>query len=508
MGLVALVAGVIVGWVISKRGPAGGDGEARELLEAARAEAETTKRDAELEAKDLLFKMKSEAEREAKERLEALKSERKSLVERKQGIESEQRKLESRAKDLEKKAGELEKREKAAEANSARSREMVQKAERRIEELAKLTPEQAKEMLIEQVKADAQAAAAAEVKRIEDETERTARERATNIIAMAIQRHASEYVGERTVAVVQLPSDDLKGRIIGREGRNIRALEAATGVDLIVDDTPEAVILSCFNPVRREVARLTLTRLLTDGRIHPSRIEEVVKRATDEVEAICKEAGEQAVFDLGLHRVHPELVRLLGQLKFRSSYAQNLLAHSVEVAYIAGIMASELGLGVKQARRAGLLHDIGKAIDHEVEGTHATIGANIAKKYGESPKVQHAIAAHHGDVEPQSVLAHIVDAANQLSSRRPGARRQKLHSFVQRLDDIEKLCKNYAGVERAYAIQAGREVRVIVQKDDVSDEMAVLMSKDLARQIEDQMTYPGQIKVCVIRETRASDLAR
>jgi ribonuclease Y len=307
--------------------------------------------------------------------------------------------------------------------------------------------------------------------------------------------------------VVQLPNDDMKGRIIGREGRNIRALEAATGVDVIIDDTPEAVILSCFNPVRREVARLALTRLISDGRIHPSRIEEVVKRCEDEVDAGCKEAGEQVVFDLGLHRVHPELVKRLGQLRFRASYAQNLLQHSAEVGYTSGIIAAELGFGVKLARRAGLLHDIGKTVDHEVEGSHAKVGADLARKYGESPKVVHAVAAHHDEEEPTHVLDLIVSAANRLSSQRPGARRERLHTYVQRLDDLERLCKDLKGVDKVYAIQAGREVRIIVDNDAISDEQAIILSKDIAKKVEEELTYPGQIKVCVIRETRSGATA-
>jgi ribonuclease Y len=310
------------------------------------------------------------------------------------------------------------------------------------------------------------------------------------------------------VAVVQLPNDDMKGRIIGREGRNIRALEAATGIDLIIDDTPEAVIISCFNPVRREIARLALTRLIADGRIHPTRIEEVVAKCTDEVDQQCKEAGEQAIFDLGLHRVHPELVKMLGRLRFRAAYAQNLLLHSLEVGFLAGVMAGELGLNVKLARRAGLLHDIGKAVDHEIEGPHAVVGAGITKKYGENPKVVQAIAAHHGDEPPQTALDHIVDAANRLSAQRPGARRELLQSYVTRLDDLEKLCLSYPGVGRAFAIQAGREVRVLVENAEVTDEQAILLSKEIARRVESELSYPGQIRIAVIRETRAVDYAK
>jgi ribonuclease Y len=310
------------------------------------------------------------------------------------------------------------------------------------------------------------------------------------------------------VSVVSLPSDELKGRIIGREGRNIRALEAATGIDLVIDDTPEAVIVSCFNPLRREIAKLALTRLIADGRIHPTRIEEVVARCTEEVEAQCRDAGEQAVFDLGLHKMHPELIKAIGRLKFRSSYGQNLLQHSIEVGQLAGLMAGELGLHVKLARRAGLLHDIGKGIDQEIEGSHAAVGAQLAKKLNEPAQVVAAIAAHHGEEAHASVLSHIIDAANVLSGQRPGARQELLASYVQRLHDLEKLAQSFAGVEKAYAILAGREVRVIVENARVSDEQAAMLAKDIARRIEDQATYPGQVRVAVIRETRSTDYAR
>lgn len=512
MAALGAVLGALLGFVLGRRreeaNASSANEQADQLLTAANTEAEALRRNAELEAKELLLKARTEAEEEARRRTSQFEEQRKNAVKQEEELQLRDDGLRDREKDLTRKEKDVERKEQSAEVNAKAAKELQEKAKGKLEELARLTPEEARERLIEQVREEARRAAAAEVRRIEDETTALAKERSTTIIATAIQRYASEYVGERTVAVVQLPNDDMKGRIIGREGRNIRALEAATGVDLIIDDTPEAVILSCFNPVRREVARLALTRLIADGRIHPSRIEDVVRRAEDEVAGSSKEAGEQAVFDLGLHRVHPELIKLLGELRYRSSYAQNLLLHSIEVGYISGLIAAELGLGVKQARRAGLLHDIGKALAHEVEGSHATVGAGLAKKYGESPKVVHAIAAHHGEVTAQSVLAHIVDAANQLSARRPGARRERLGSYVQRLQDLEALCKDHDGVERAYAIQAGREVRVIVENSKIDDDMVVMLSKDIARRVEDELAYPGQIKVCVIRESRASDVAQ
>jgi len=345
------------------------------------------------------------------------------------------------------------------------------------------------------------------IKKIENEAKEEADRKAKKILATAIQRYAADYVAERTVSVVQLPSEEMKGRIIGREGRNIRALEAATGIDLIIDDTPEAVILSGFNPVRREVARLSLLKLITDGRIHPARIEDVVKKVTQEVDTVIKEAGEQAAFDLGVHGINGELIMTLGRLKFRTSYTQNVLQHSIEVGFLAGVMAAELGLKEKLARRMGLLHDIGKAIDHEVEGPHAVIGAKLAKKMGESQQVVNAIAAHHEDIPPVTVYDILVQAADGLSGARPGARKELLENYVKRLEDLEAIAKSFRGVDGAYAIQAGRELRVIVESNKVSDEEAILVSRDIVKKIEEALTFPGQIKVTVIRETRAVEYA-
>ena len=512
VALVALLVGVGVGVFLHRRSETrrlgSAQSQAEKVSKAATSEAENTKRNAEIEAKEIVFRAKSEAERESRDRISELQKQQERLLKREENLERKSDLVTAKENDLTAKEGELAKREQAAETSARQSQELLAKANAKLEELASMTQEQARALLVEQVTQEAKLKAAEQIKKIEDEAEKEAREKSVTIIATAVQRFASEYVSERTVAVVQLPNDDMKGRIIGREGRNIRALEAATGVDVIIDDTPEAVILSCFDPIRREVARLSLARLIADGRIHPSRIEEVVKRCEDEVDASCREEGEQAVFDLGLHRVHPELVKMLGQLRFRASYSQNLLQHSIEVGYVAGIIASELGVGVKQARRAGLLHDIGKAVDHEVEGSHAKVGADAARKYGESAKVVHAIGAHHGEEPPNNVLDLIVDTANRLSAQRPGARRERLQSYVQRLHDLEQICKTFEGVERVYAIQAGREVRIVVDNGTIKDEQAVLLSKEIAKKVEEELAYPGQIKVCVIRETRSSATAR
>ncbi|RLC27590.1 MAG: ribonuclease Y, partial [Deltaproteobacteria bacterium] len=346
------------------------------------------------------------------------------------------------------------------------------------------------------------------IRRIENETRAEADRKAQEILALAVKRYAGDYVAEKTVSVVTLPSDEMKGRIIGREGRNIRAIEAATGIDLIIDDTPEAVILSGFNPVRREVAKIALERLIDDGRIHPARIEEIVSKVGKEIEASIIEAGEQATFDVGVHGIHPEIVKLIGRLKYRTSYAQNVLQHSREVSFLCGIMAAELGVNVKQAKRAGLLHDIGKAVDHEVEGPHAAIGADLAKKYGESRQVVHAIAAHHEEVDPESILDVLVQAADTLSGARPGARQEMLESYVKRLEGLEKIAMSFRGVNKSYAIQAGREIRIMVEGKIVTDDQAFILCKDIARKIEKELAYPGQIKVTVIRETRAVEYAK
>jgi ribonuclease Y len=375
-------------------------------------------------------------------------------------------------------------------------------------QLAGLSQEEAKKLLMDTLESEARMEAAKKLVRIENEMKMEADRKGKNILALAISRYAGDYVADRTVSMVPLPSDEMKGRIIGREGRNIRAIEAATGIDIIIDDTPEAVILSGFNPVRREVARLSLLQLISDGRIHPGRIEEVVEKMTKELEVTMREAGEQATFDVGAHGVHVELVNLLGRLKYRTSYGQNVLQHSLEVSFLCGIMASELGVDVKMAKRAGLLHDIGKAVDHEVEGSHAIIGRDLAKKYGEPEQVVYAIGAHHEELPPLSVIDILVQSADALSGARPGARKEMLQSYVKRLEDLEAIANGFNGVEKSYAIQAGRDLRIIVDSSKVKDEDATLLSQDIARSIESKLTYPGQIRVTVIRETRAVEFAK
>jgi len=477
--------------------------EAARLIEQARGQAENIVKEAAIEVKDKLFRMRSDFEAETKETRGELKKLELRLLQREENIDRKGEQLERRDHELDKREQSFERREQGLKEAEETAREMVEERRKELERISGLSGEQAKELLVRAMENEARHEGAKLVKRIESESREMAEKKSKKIIADAIQRYAGDFVAERTVSVVELPSEEMKGRIIGREGRNIRALEAATGIDLIVDDTPEAAILSGFNPVRREVARQSLMRLIADGRIHPARIEEVVKKVEQEVDVSIREAGEQATFDMGVHGIHPDLVKYLGRLKYRTSYAQNMLQHSVEVGFLCGIMASELGLNAKQARRAGLLHDIGKAVDHEVEGPHAVIGARLAKKYGESPKVVHAIAAHHEDVPPVSVLAVLVQAADALSGARPGARREMFESYIKRLEDLERIAHSFEGVANAYAIQAGRELRIMVVGERISDEGAVLLSRDVAKKIEETLTFPGQIKVTVIRETRA-----
>lgn len=477
--------------------------EARRDADAVRKKAEA----AELEAKGRVLQARSEFENEMRESRQNIQALERRFLGREEVLDKRLEGLEKRETGLSNREGAMERREQALEEKDAEAQRLVDEARRQVEFVAGISREEAKKILMEEMFEEARHDSARRVRIMEEEARAEADREAKKMIALAIARLAGDFVTERTVSVVSLPTDEMKGRIIGREGRNIRALEAATGIDLIVDDTPESVIISGHNPIRREIARLSLETLISDGRIHPGRIEEVVRRAEREMDDVIKEAGQKAVFDVGVHGIHPELIKLLGRLKFRYSYAQNVLLHSIEMAFICGSMAAELGLNEKQARRAALLHDIGKAVDHEVEGSHAIIGGELARKYGESPKIVNAIAAHHEEVRAETILAPLVDAADALSGARPGARREMLETYVRRLEELERISNSFKGVEKSYAVQAGRELRIIVQSTQVSDDESASMARAVAKKVENEMTYPGQIKVTVIRETRSVEYA-
>ena len=481
---------------------------AARIVEEARIEGDAVRREAQIQAKDLLIEAKAEWEQEAREQRREIGLVEKRIAQKEEGIDRKIEVFASRESDLAKREDGIKQREREIDARRSEYNQLIDGVRQRLEQTAGMTRDEAKRTLMEQMVDEARHDAAQRIRHVEAEAREEADRRAKKIVSIAIERMAGEFVAERTVSVIPLPSDDMKGRIIGREGRNIRAIEAATGVDLIIDDTPEVVVISCHNPIRRELARLALERLVSDGRNHPGRIEEVVRKAEQELDEAIREAGQRAVLELGIHGLHPELVKLVGMLKYRYSYAQNVLNHSIEAAFIAGAMAAELGLNEKQARRAALLHDIGKALTHEVEGSHAIIGGEIARKYGESAKIVNAIAAHHEEVKAETILAPLVDAADALSGARPGARREVLESYVKRLEDLERISNSFRGVEKSFAVQAGREIRVIVDPGTIPDDQTLLLARDVARKIEQEMTYPGQIKVTVIRETRASDLAR
>ena len=512
LSIIVFAAGFVLAFWIRTRLTAGkiraADDEAQKIIEDAQKEFETIQKEAKLHARDQLYQMKVDFENETKEMRSELKGLQNRLAQKEEGIDRKTEQLERRDASISKKEQRLIDREKELHDQGEKYKDLIGEQRMRLERISGLTGDEAKELLIKAMENEARYEAAKLIKRIENESREQADRKARKIIATAVQRYSGDYVSEKTVSVVNLPSDEMKGRIIGREGRNIRALEAATGIDLIIDDTPEAVILSGFNPVRREIARHSLERLINDGRIHPARIEETVKKVSQEMDVEIREAGEQAAFDLGVHGIHAELIKHIGKLKFRTSYGQNVLRHSVDVGFLCGIMAAELGLNVKQAKRVGILHDIGKAIDHEVEGPHALIGAKLAKKHGESPSVVHAISAHHEDIPPTSVLAVLLQAADTLSGARPGARREILETYVKRLEELENVAKSFAGISKCYAIQAGRELRIIVESETVSDAEAILLSRDIAKKIEESMSYPGQIKVTVIRETRAVEYAK
>jgi ribonuclease Y len=503
--LISLIVGVALGFALNRfliKGRVERAAEdATRVVSEAEKQAETLKKEALLEAKDQTFKMKADAETEAKERRKELTALETRLIQREESIDRRAESLDKRDQQLSSLQGQLTKRETELD-------ELIAKEQELLETLAGLTAEEAKAELMNRIQDDVKRDAAAYIRETESRAREEADKKARNIVSIAIQRVAADHTAESTVSVVHIPSDDMKGRIIGREGRNIRAFEQLTGINLIIDDTPEAVILSSFDPVRREIGRIALESLIQDGRIHPARIEEMFEKATGLVNQQIHDAGEQAAFDTAIHGLHPELIRTLGRLKFRTSYGQNVLNHSLEVAYLAGVMAAELGTDVQLAKRAGLLHDLGKAIDHEVEGPHAVIGADLARRMNESKAVLHAIEAHHGDVEPQTVEAVLVQAADAISAGRPGARRETLESYIKRLEKLEAVANQHKGVEKTYAMQAGREIRIMVKPEQISDSDSVVLARDIAKQIEEELEYPGQIKVMVIRESRAVDYAK
>ena len=475
--------------------------EANDLVENAKREAEATKKESILEAKEEVHRLRNDLDRDSRERRNEIQRLERRILQREESLDKKSDLLEKKEDTINKRLQEIDQMEENIQQLYVKRRE-------ELERISTLTSEEAKEILLGEVRKEVSHDAALMIKDIESKAKEEADKKAREIITTAIQRCAADYVSESTVHVVALPNDEMKGRIIGREGRNIRTLETLTGVDLIIDDTPEAVILSSFDPIRREVARIALEKLIVDGRIHPARIEEMVERAKKDVENDIKEEGEQATLETGVHGLHPEIIRLLGRLKYRTSYGQNVLKHSIEVAYLASVMASELGLDVNLAKRAGLLHDIGKAIDQEQEGPHALIGGDFAKKYHESPLVVNAIAAHHGDVEMMSLEAVLVQAADAISAARPGARRETLEAYIKRLEKLEEIANSYEGVDKSYAIQAGREIRIMVKPEQLDDAGSIELARDLAKSVEEQLEYPGQIKINVIREIRAVDFAK
>ena len=514
--IVALAAGIGAGYFIGynnrkKTAEAqigSAEAEATRLVNEAIKTAEQKRKEAVLEAKDEAFKLKAEVDAQKAEADKEIKQRRAEISRQENRIDQKETALDRKTEVLEKKEEELKKRAAEAEERLAEIEALRAKEMERLETLAGLSQEDAREVLLHKVDEELTHEKAVRVAAYETDLKENCDNIARNLIGQAVSRCAADHCSETTVSVVPLPSDEMKGRIIGREGRNIRALETATGVDLIIDDTPEAITLSSFDQTRREVARMTLERLIGDGRIHPARIEETVEKCRHELELQMKREGERAVMELGIHGLHPDLIKLIGRLKYRTSFGQNALTHSMEVAWVAGLLAGEMGVNVTMARRAGLLHDIGKALDHEIEGSHVQIGVDICKKYRENPQVIHAIEAHHGDVEPKTTLAFIIMAADAISAARPGARRENMESYIKRLETLEALCNGFEGVESSYAVQAGREVRILVQPDKVSDDQVILLARNVAKKIENELDYPGQIKVSVIRESRATEDAK
>ncbi|NLW16277.1 MAG: ribonuclease Y [Firmicutes bacterium] len=495
------VAGYLYRKKIAEQKIGGAEQEALRIVEEAKKTAEAKRREVLLEAKEEVHRLRADLDKEVRDRRSELQRMERRVIQKEETLERKLEHLEKKEEQVQRKSNDLERQKEKVN-------EIIAQQQAELERISGLSSQEAKQMLLQSIENEIQQEAALMIKDMETKAREEGEKRAREIITLAIQRCAADHVAETTVSVVELPNDEMKGRIIGREGRNIRTFETLTGIDLIIDDTPEAVILSGFDPIRREVARVALERLVADGRIHPARIEEMVEKARREVDVRIREEGERAILEIGIHGLNPELVKLLGRLHFRTSYGQNVLKHSMEVAHLAGIMAAELGADVNIAKRAGLLHDIGKAIDHEVEGPHVSIGADLAKKYREHPAVVHAIAAHHNDIEPQTIEAVLVQAADAVSAARPGARRESLESYIRRLEKLEEIADSFAGVEKTYAIQAGREIRIIVKPDKVDDLASVRIARDVAKKVENELDYPGQIKVTVIRETRAVDYAK
>jgi len=510
--LLGLIVGAVVGYFIRKSVAeakiAGAKGAAEQILEDAKREAESLKKEALLEAKDDIHKFRTEAEAEVRERRNEIQKQENRLLQREENLDRKEESLNKREILLEKKDDSLNQRQQHIEEMESKVDELVRSQEAELERISNLTRDEAKAIILERTEKELSYDLNVMIKENETRIKEESDKRAKDILSLAIQRCAADHVAETTVSVVNLPNDEMKGRIIGREGRNIRTLETLTGIDLIIDDTPEAVILSGFDPIRRETARLALEKLVQDGRIHPARIEEMVEKARREVDESIREAGEQTTFEVGIHGLHPDLIKILGRLKYRTSYGQNVLKHSMEVAFLTGLMAAELGEDQMLARRAGLLHDIGKAIDHEVEGSHVEIGVELATKYKEHPVVINSIASHHGDTEPTSIIAVLVAAADALSAARPGARSETLENYIRRLEKLEEISESYEGVEKSYAIQAGREIRIIVRPETIDDLAAHRLARDIRKQIEEELDYPGHIKVTVIRETRAVEYAK